>query len=149
MSKSCPYRWFLAKTRISEKLSDCLVFCRNILAIRPLAVMQLSDNCLDGLLMKRELSDEKNYQMKGIKTTGIACDGRILKTGIWVLQHQLIGQMSDSKSAQQGQAACPTWESTLPHLGKHRAHLWSIYWSMSWLVSLYFNRDRRKTGQYA
>ena len=93
--------------RISEKLSDCLVFYRNILAIRPLAARQLSAYCLDGLLMKRELSDEKNYQMKGIKTTGIACAGRILKTGIWVLQHQLIGQMSDSKSAQQGQARCP------------------------------------------
>ena len=58
-----------------------------MLAIRPLAVRQLSANCLDGLLMKRELSDEKNYQMKGIQTTGIVCVGRILKTGIWVLQH--------------------------------------------------------------
>ena len=63
-----------------------------------------------------------NYQMRGILTTGMACVGRIMKTGIWVLQHQLIGQMSDSKSAQQGQARCPTGASTLPHLGKHRAH---------------------------
>ncbi len=60
--------------------------------------------------------------MKGIKTTGMACDGRILKAGILVLQHQLIGHPSDSKSAQQGQARCPLWASTLPQLGKHRAH---------------------------
>ena len=66
--------------------------------------------------MKRELSDEKNYQMKGIKTTGMACDGRILKAGILVLQHQLIGHPSDSKSAQQGQARYPTWASIVPIL---------------------------------
>ena len=107
MSKSFPYRLFSVKTRISEKLSDCLVFYRNILAIRRLTARQLSAYCLDGLLMKRELSDEKNYQMKGIKTTGMACDGRILKAGILVLQHQLIGHPSDRKSAQQGQARCP------------------------------------------
>ena len=29
--------------------------------------------------------------------------------------------MSDSKSAQQGQARCPSWASTVPQLGKHRA----------------------------
>ena len=48
-----------------------------------------------------------HYQIKGIKTTGMACAGRILKAGILVLQHQLIGHPSDSKSAQQGQARCP------------------------------------------
>ena len=82
-----PISLILSKTRISEKLSDCLVFCRNILAIRQLTTRQLSAYCLDGLLMKRELSDEKNYQMEGIQTTGIVCVGKILKTGIWVLQH--------------------------------------------------------------
>ena len=82
-----PISLILSKTRISEKLSDCLVFYRNILAIRQLTARQLSAYCLDGLLMKRELSDEKNYQMKGIQTTGIVCVGKILKTGIWVLQH--------------------------------------------------------------
>ena len=70
--KNCQIVWF---------------FCRNILAIRQLPTRQLSAYCLDGLLMKRELSDEKNYQMKGIQTTGIVCVGKILKTGIWVLQH--------------------------------------------------------------
>ena len=70
-----------------KKLSDCLVFCCNILTIKQLTARQLSAYCLDGLQMKRELSDEKNYQMKGIQTTGIVCVGRILKTGIWVLQH--------------------------------------------------------------
>ena len=52
MSKSCQYRCFSVKTRISEKLSDCLVFCCNVLAIRQLTARQLSANCLDGLLMK-------------------------------------------------------------------------------------------------
>ena len=33
--------------------------------------------------------------------------GRIQETGIWVLQYELIGQMSESKSAQVGHAACP------------------------------------------
>ena len=31
--------------------------------------------------------------------------------------------MSDSKSAQQGQAACPCWATCLPHLGKRRAQI--------------------------
>ena len=39
-----------------------------------------------------------------------------------MLQHKLIGQTSDIKSAHPGQAACPCWASTLPQLGKHRAH---------------------------
>ena len=82
-----PISLILSKKRISEKLSDCLVFCCNILTIKQLTARQLSAYCLDGLQMKRELSDEKNYQMKGIQTTGIVCVGRILKTGIWVLQH--------------------------------------------------------------
>ena len=87
----------LSKTRISEKLSDCLVFCRNILAIRQLTTRQLSAYCLDGLLMKGLIVEcvqdciadtlTYNYQMKGILTTGMACVGRILKTGICVLQH--------------------------------------------------------------
>ena len=71
-------------------LRNCQIicfFCHNTLTNRQLTVTRLSANCLDGLLMKRELSDEKNYQMKGIQTTGIVCVGRILKTGIWVLQH--------------------------------------------------------------
>ena len=49
---SCPYRRFLVKARIAHKLSDCLVFCCNILTFRQLAVRQLSAYCLDGLLMK-------------------------------------------------------------------------------------------------
>ena len=55
-----------------------------------------------------------NYQMRGILTTGMTCVGRILKTGIWVLQHQLIGHPPDRKSAQQGQARYPTWARCLP-----------------------------------
>ena len=51
MSKRCPYRWFLVKPRIAEKLSDCLVFCCNILTGRYLAAWRLSGNCLDGLLI--------------------------------------------------------------------------------------------------
>ena len=79
--------FFKSSTFRFAGFTDCLVFYRNILAIRQLTTKQLSAYCLDGLLMKRELSDEKNYQMKGIQTTGIVCVGRILKTGIWVLQH--------------------------------------------------------------
>ncbi|KIP61305.1 hypothetical protein ST45_08255 [Prevotella pectinovora] len=47
-------------------------------------------------------ADERNFQMRGI-----AYFGRILKTGILVLQYELIGQTSDSKSAHPGQAPCP------------------------------------------
>lgn len=43
-----------------------------------------------------------NFQMRGI-----AYIGRILETGILVLQYELIGQTSDSKSAHPGQARCP------------------------------------------
>ena len=34
-----------------KKLSDCLVFCCNILTDRKLASIRLSGDCLDGLLM--------------------------------------------------------------------------------------------------
>ena len=60
MSKSCKYRLILSKTKNCEKLSDCLVFCRNILAVRQLTVWRLSAYCLDGLLMKGKLSDVRN-----------------------------------------------------------------------------------------
>ena len=71
MSKRCPYRWFLVKPRIAEKLSDCLVFCCNILTGRYLAAWRLSANCLDGLLMKGIVkcegsSEVRNCQMKGM-----------------------------------------------------------------------------------
>ena len=108
---------FSKNRNFSKKLSDCLVFRCNILINKQLTVWQLSANCLDGLLMKGLIVEcvqdciadtlTYNYQMRGILTTGMACVGRILKTGIWVLQHQLIGHPSDSKSAQQGQARCP------------------------------------------
>lgn len=42
--------------------------------------------------------------------------------GIWILRHELLGQLSDIFSAHQGQAPCPCWESTVPRLGKQRAH---------------------------
>ena len=61
--------------------------------------------------------------MRGIQTTRFVCVGRILETGIWVLQNEYIGHVSDSKSAQQGQAACPCWVTCLPHLGKRRAQI--------------------------
>ena len=108
---------FSKKREFLKKLSDCLVFCCNTLTDRQLPDSQLSANCLDGLLMKGLIVEcvqdciadtlTYNYQMRGILTTGMACVGRILKTGIWVLQHQLIGHPSDRKSAQQGQARCP------------------------------------------
>ena len=50
------------------------------------------------------------------------CVGRILKAGIWISQYELIGQLSDMKSAHPGQAACPCWASSVPQLGKHLAH---------------------------
>ena len=50
------------------------------------------------------------------------CVGRILKAGIWISQNELIGQLSDMKSAHPGQAACPCWASSVPQLGKHLAH---------------------------
>ena len=42
--------------------------------------------------------------------------------GIWILRHELLGQLSDFFSAHQGKAPCPCWESTVPRLGKQRAH---------------------------
>ena len=48
MSKSCKYRLILSKIKNCKKLSDHLVFCRNILTNRRLAISQLSANCLDG-----------------------------------------------------------------------------------------------------
>ena len=106
-----------------------MVFRCNILINKQLTVWQLSANCLDGLLMKGLIVEcvqdciadtlTYNYQMRGILTTRMACVGRILKTGIWVLQHQLIGHLSDCKSAHPGQAACPCGASSVPMLGKH------------------------------
>ena len=43
--------------------------------------------------------------------------------GIWILRHELLGQLSDIFSAHQGKAPCPCWESTVLRLGKQRAHL--------------------------
>ena len=43
---------FSKKQEFSKKLSDHLVFCRNILIDRQLVVWRLSGNCLDGLQMK-------------------------------------------------------------------------------------------------
>ena len=74
MSKSCKYRLILSKTKNCEKLSDCLVFCRNILTNRQLAILRLSANCLDGLLMRGIQSgwfaDDRNCQMAGIACVG-------------------------------------------------------------------------------
>ena len=42
--------------------------------------------------------------------------------GIWILRHELLGQLSDIFSAHQGQAPCPCWVSSVPRLGKQRAH---------------------------
>lgn len=42
--------------------------------------------------------------------------------GIWILRHELLGQLSDIFSAHQGKAPCPSGESTVPRLGKQRAH---------------------------
>ena len=53
MSKSCKCRLILSKTKnCKKKLSDHLVFCRNILTNRQLTISRLSANCLDGLLMR-------------------------------------------------------------------------------------------------
>ena len=62
---------------------------------------------------------------------GIACVGRIQKTGIWILQHKLIGQPSGAFSAQVGQAACPSGASTLPNMGKHVAPVGQILYSLT------------------
>ena len=51
-SKKLPISLIFSKTRISEKLSDHLVFRHNILKNRQLTIWRLSANCLDDLLMK-------------------------------------------------------------------------------------------------
>ena len=43
---------FSKNRNFSKKLSDCLVFRRNILTNRELTAWRLSGNCLDGWLMK-------------------------------------------------------------------------------------------------
>ena len=67
---------FSKKQEFSKKLSDYLVFCRNILIDRQLVVWRLSGNCLDGLLMKgivrcEELSDDRNCQLKEMSAVGM------------------------------------------------------------------------------
>ena len=118
MSKNCTYRWFLVKTRIAQKLSDCLVFRCSLLINRQLPVLRLSANCLDGLLMKRivrwkKLPDEWICQMWGIQTVGIVVmhwqnlENRnmvITKLTFWAFVWQQF---------------CPTGASTLPMMGKH------------------------------
>ena len=143
MSKSCPYRWFLVKTRISEKLSDCLVFCRNILTNKQLTTLRLSANCLDGLLMKRELSDEKNCQMKRIirwkefrrqEMYALAESWKqeygYYNINFWAFVWQQICPTGASTLPMMGkhvtpvgQARCPSGVSTLPNMGKHVAPL--------------------------
>ena len=59
-------------------------------------------NRLDGLKLSGWFETVWNYLMKEI-----TCVGRILETGIWILRHELIGQTSDTDSAQLGQARCP------------------------------------------
>ena len=72
--------------------------------------------------------------MKGIQATGIACVGRILKTGIWVLQHSpqsvirpfwvnLLGRRLTANLPIRGKllapdekAAYPSWASIVPNL---------------------------------
>ena len=59
--------------------------------------------------------------MRGILTTGMACVGRILKTGIWVFNINLLDiRLTENlpnrgkHRAHDGQARCPTWASSVP-----------------------------------
>ena len=91
------------KQEFSKKLSDHLVFCRNILIDRQLVVWRLSGNCLDGLLMRGIVRWMELHALAELRK--------------W----ECIGQVSETKSAHPGQAACPWWESSFPQLGKQRA----------------------------
>ena len=106
MSKSCKCRLILSKTKNCEKLSDHLVFCRNILTNRQLTISRLSANCLDGLQMRGIPSgwfaDERNCQM-----AGIACVGWTLK--IWMYRAGIRNQF------------CPSGASSLPMMRKQRS----------------------------
>ena len=104
-----------------KKPSDCLVFGCNILITKWLAVWRLlSGNCLDGLLMKvivrwKDLSDVRNSVDRNCRSR-LNPENRNM--GITTLT---FGHLSDSKSAQLGQARYPCWASIVPQLGKHRA----------------------------
>ena len=50
-----------------------------------------------------------------------------------MLQNEYIGHVTDSKSSQQGQAACPCWATCLPHLGKRRAQFEPILYVITHL----------------
>ena len=89
-----------------EKPSDCLVFDCNILITKWLTVRRLSGNCLDGLLMKvivrwKDLSEVRNSADRNCRSR-LNPENRNM--GITTLT---FGHLSDSKSAQQGQARCP------------------------------------------
>ena len=98
-----------------KKPSDCLVFGSNILITKWLAVWRLSGNCLDGLLMKvivrwKDLSDVRNSADRNCRSR-LNPENRNM--GITTLT---FGHLSDSKSAQLGQARYPM-------LGKHVTHV--------------------------
>ena len=89
-----------------KKPSDCLVFGCNILIAKWLTVWRLSGNCLDGLLMKvivrwKDLSEVRNSADRNCRSR-LNPENRNM--GITTLT---FGHLSDSKSAQQGQARCP------------------------------------------
>ena len=97
-----------------KKPSDCLVFGCNILITKWLAVWRLSGNCLDGLLMKvivrwKDLSDVRNSADRNCRSR-LNPENRNM--GITTLT---FGHLSDSKSAQQGQARYPCWASIVPN----------------------------------
>ena len=103
-----------------KKPSDCLAFGCNILTARKLTIKQLSANCLDGLLMKviarwKDLSDVRNSADRNCRSR-LNPENRNM--GITTLT---FGHLSDSKSAQLGQARYPCWASIVPQLGKRRA----------------------------
>ena len=109
MSKSRQYRWFLVKTRISEKLSDCLVFRRNTLTYRQLAVWRLSGNCLDGLLMRGIFRWEELHALAESWNQEYGCcntdflDRRLTA----ILPNRGKQRAPDVKPTPVGQAPCP------------------------------------------
>ena len=106
-----------------KKLSDHLVFRRNILTNRQLTILRLSGNCLDSLLMKgivrwKELSNERNSDDRNRLRWQ---NPVIWKYGCYnshLLGRRLTANLPNRGKhvTHDGQAPCPSWASTVPKL---------------------------------
>ena len=128
MSKSCQYRCFSVKTRISEKLSDHLVFCRNILTDRHLTIYQLSANCLDDLLMKGivRCKEFRRHELHALAESWKMEYG-CYNINLLGIRLTAILPIRGKHIAHDGQAPCPSWASSVPNFNPNRSLVISVH----------------------